>query len=255
LASDFHLLLGKTREMVFSMALALGFPKSYDWARMFLDAHETDWITADYGNEMTGYDFAEFLKRWTRKSGNETWSLAEVWIAQKREQAQMAQVFVSHIQSQTLEATMKHVPHDVPVWLDYLILRQCRSDFRPEQIYGVIRFLCKKRGALAILDEPLMYLKRSFCVFEIACADKGKLSIPAIDTNSKVSEAKIDAQAADCRNKKHKGLVDGFIIGKFEDYESFNECVTDSLTSALQCPVVDIKRGHAEKEFIELTGK
>ncbi|CAK0818046.1 unnamed protein product [Prorocentrum cordatum] len=190
-----------------------------------------------YGDDLTGYDFLESIKTWMRQSRNEAWSLAEVLLARGRSGVGMAALFISHIQAQSLEETLNDVPDEVNLWLDYTTLRQCRDDFDPDRICSTIRYISKvHQGTFAIVDEPtLSYLSRSFCIFEVACTEPTKLRIQVSqDTTQMVMDRTItiDAKKADARNKKHKGYVDGFIVGKWGGFAAFNKSVSEAFAAA-----------------------
>jgi len=113
-------------------------------------------------------------------------------------------VFVSHVQSEPLEATLAGIagpvqssnkagyeifpryrnksgqliypsPQDIhgaltKFFLDYITLRQCIQDFHPVTIAEVIQTIKCTR---AILDTPFTYPSRSFCIFELAATLQG----------------------------------------------------------------------------------
>jgi len=253
---EFHLLLGMTKQSVQLAADMIGFnPEKYSRKTVFEQRGKLDYITGMCGDELTGYDFAENIKLWLRQNQNEEWSLAEVWLAGKGPGVGMATLFVSHIQAQPLEATLHNVPDDVYLWLDYITLRQCQDDFVPERVSGVIQYLSKAHdGTRVVLDEPtLSYLTRSFCIFEVACTKPGKLCIDMSEDTSNMflqGAVSIDAKAATSTSKKHKYLVDGYILGQWGSYRRFNESVSAAFRSAYRSQV------EAEEEVsIEVTDR
>lgn len=235
---DLHLLIGMTKQSIILVAESIGFtPESYSRKAVFEERGKEDYITAMCGHELTGYDFAEKIKLWMKQNEYEEWSLAEVWLAGKRPGVGMATLFVSHIQAQPLETTLKSVPNDTHLWLDYTILRQCQDDFDPERVSGVIQYISKAlHGTHVVLDEPqLSYLKRTFCIFEVACTAPDNLQIEmSEDTASMFLEGAftIDAQAATSTSEKHKYFVDGYIIGQWGSYRRFNESVSAAFRAA-----------------------
>ncbi|CAK0887790.1 unnamed protein product [Prorocentrum cordatum] len=80
---DYHLLIGITKQSVLLAARGIGFPHNYSRRAAFQARGQTDWITPLHGDDLTGYDFAEQIKMWMRDSGNEAWSLAEVWLPRR----------------------------------------------------------------------------------------------------------------------------------------------------------------------------
>jgi len=49
----------------------------------------------------------------------------------------------------------------------------------------------------------------------------------------------IDAEKAECRSKDSQGLVKGYILGKWGDYDLFNRRVTEMLVQAAEKPSTD----------------
>ena len=66
------------------------------------------------------------------------------------------------------------------IWIDYSVLRQCCSDFTPKYIAAVVKHI---GNTLAVEDEAMTYLGRSFCLFELACTPATCLTFP--DNNSR----------------------------------------------------------------------
>eukprot|EP00959_Pyramimonas_sp_CCMP1952_P247539 5174846-Pyramimonas_sp.AAC.1 len=117
---DFHLLLGMTKRSIQQIAGTIGFtPEGYSRKAAFEKCGKSDYITPMCGPELTGYDFIESIKLWMTDTNNREWSVAEVWLSRKDRGVGMATLFVSHVQAQPLEATLKAVPDDAHLWLDY----------------------------------------------------------------------------------------------------------------------------------------
>ncbi|CAK0887789.1 unnamed protein product [Prorocentrum cordatum] len=90
---DYHLLIGITKQSVLLAARGIGFPHNYSRRAAFQARGQTDWITPLHGDDLTGYDFAEQIKMWMRDSGNEAWSLAEVWLPRRNSGVGTAALF------------------------------------------------------------------------------------------------------------------------------------------------------------------
>lgn len=235
---DFHLLVGMTKDSIEAAARGIGFPQNYSREGAFRRRSKRDFITERWGDQMTGYDFAESIKMWIETSGNEAWSLAEVWHARGGRGVGEAVLFISHIQGQSLESTLENVPDNIPVWLDYVILRQCQNDFDPVQIHSVIGYISNEhRGTFAIMDEPsLSYLNRSFCIFEVACTREDKLYIHLSESTRGMflsGSLSIDSKAAEATNKEHKKLVDLYIHAKHGGFDKFNKSVSKALRNGI----------------------
>lgn len=177
---DGHLLLGVRKTAMRKFANTMGFPKQYCRQAVFADLGEPDWISRAYGTQLTGYDFAAAIRHWLKQQGKEELSVAEVLIENGEPGVGMATCFVSHVQSQHIHDTLEALECNPGLlkdtgskkgmegeyfWLDYMILRQCQSDFNPDQIHTVLSTI---RYTLAVEDEERTYLTRSFCLMELA---------------------------------------------------------------------------------------
>jgi len=200
---DGHLLLGVKRKTVRKFADDIGFPKHYCRQAVFGALGEADWISRAYGSQLTGYDFAVAIRHWLKQNGKEDLSVAEVLIEKGELGVGMATCFVSHVQSQHIEDTLQSLEcnpglfKDVGskkalegeyLWLDYIILRQCQSDFCPNQIQTVVEHI---RYTLAVEDDEKTYLTRSFCLMEVAATPPSCLwIIPSTSTRDEVRKGR-----------------------------------------------------------------
>eukprot|EP00929_Paragymnodinium_shiwhaense_P095470 TRINITY_DN56614_c3_g1_i1.p1 TRINITY_DN56614_c3_g1~~TRINITY_DN56614_c3_g1_i1.p1 ORF type:complete len:473 (+),score=51.95 TRINITY_DN56614_c3_g1_i1:79-1419(+) len=177
---DDHLFLGVTEQAVWMFARMIGFPDRFS-RKAFFDSQETetkrfDWITSSFGEKLTGYDFVHCIRDWHKHSEQHEYSSAEYLRKEGYEGVGYPVVFLSHVQSEPLEATLRVTKsslwaeatanHGEPYfWLDYLILRQCTSDFKPEYIVAVIQAIS---WTTCVEDERESYFDRLFCVFEVS---------------------------------------------------------------------------------------
>jgi len=130
-----------------------------------------------------GYDFVNAIRRWLHENGQVDKSVAEVFMQRADSRVGEASLFVSHVQSQSLEGTLEHMPSEPYVWLDYVVLRQCQPDFVPEHIAKVISDI---GNTLVVEDGFQTYLSRAFCVFEVGLTPEGCLEMPITEGRRRV---------------------------------------------------------------------
>eukprot|EP00929_Paragymnodinium_shiwhaense_P087788 TRINITY_DN47923_c0_g1_i1.p1 TRINITY_DN47923_c0_g1~~TRINITY_DN47923_c0_g1_i1.p1 ORF type:complete len:355 (+),score=47.61 TRINITY_DN47923_c0_g1_i1:82-1065(+) len=175
---DSHLLYGVTVQAARDFAELVKLA-GFDRKAYFDRAGKADWITSSYGAELVGYDFALCIRSWMEEHDKRQLSGAEVLAELGNAGVGPATVFVSHVQCEPLEATLKVVVASLSVdkkcWLDYVVLRQCVPDFSPTYVETVIQSISY---TLAVEDEANVYLTRSFCLFELAATPDEKLKFP-----------------------------------------------------------------------------
>ena len=212
-AEESHLRLGMTIEAMEEFTThTLAFPESYR-----RDEAELGFVTEAFGpvnydtkdeekRNLTGYDLIAAIRAWLKAGNNEHLSVCEVLAAEGHPGVGTARIFYSHMQSLCAvkcEGTFYNIvvgvecfehalppKHELFVWMDCFVLRQCHNDFNLKAIRTVIRDI----GCTMVeIDTALAYLKRSFCIFEVfATIESGaKLLVAA---NEKLSgEAKMEA--------------------------------------------------------------
>jgi len=156
---------------------------------------------------VTGYDLADYTRKWQRSKGLEHLSVCEIILVEPdfqhlRQYVGLANVFWSHIQMESFLG-MSSTYHDkndrnedstlwqllsvhnkfgnrLPdqdslfLWVDYFCLKQCQSDFNVDCVIELINDI----GTLvAALDSKFEYLKRSFCVLELYGAVRGSSNL------------------------------------------------------------------------------
>eukprot|EP00929_Paragymnodinium_shiwhaense_P070616 TRINITY_DN35762_c0_g1_i4.p1 TRINITY_DN35762_c0_g1~~TRINITY_DN35762_c0_g1_i4.p1 ORF type:complete len:350 (+),score=35.18 TRINITY_DN35762_c0_g1_i4:93-1142(+) len=187
---DDHLFLGVTERTILKFKDMLRFPASYSRQAYFdrrdAEKDRIDWITPAYGPDLTGYDFVHCLRDWHENNDITDVSSAEYLQAEGDRGVDYPIIFLSHVQSEPLEATLRVTKSvfwreaqkrygEVPFWLDYFVLRQCTRDFDPEHIALVIKAIS---WTVATEDDDETYFSRLFCVFELAAttpfADESK---------------------------------------------------------------------------------
>eukprot|EP00929_Paragymnodinium_shiwhaense_P046801 TRINITY_DN23811_c0_g1_i1.p1 TRINITY_DN23811_c0_g1~~TRINITY_DN23811_c0_g1_i1.p1 ORF type:complete len:189 (+),score=10.92 TRINITY_DN23811_c0_g1_i1:70-636(+) len=146
---DDHLFLGVTLDAIMRFKNLTTFPRGYSRQKYFEDSNREDWITPKYGSGLIGYDFVHSIRQWHNANNLSECSAAEYLKMTGDAGVQSPVIFVSHVQSESLEDTLRvtrsyiwrraeKLYREVPCWLDYLILRQCKNDFNPLHISSVI---------------------------------------------------------------------------------------------------------------------
>merc|ERR1712232_1102398 len=80
--------------------------KEYCRKSHFAKLGKDDFITPNYGEAQTGYDFAEAAKDWLLTQGLPALSVVEVHLKRKRRGVGMARIFLSHVQREPLAKTL-----------------------------------------------------------------------------------------------------------------------------------------------------
>eukprot|EP00929_Paragymnodinium_shiwhaense_P089094 TRINITY_DN49335_c0_g1_i2.p1 TRINITY_DN49335_c0_g1~~TRINITY_DN49335_c0_g1_i2.p1 ORF type:complete len:483 (+),score=41.28 TRINITY_DN49335_c0_g1_i2:117-1565(+) len=233
---DNHLLYGVRVTAIDYFVKSLGFDR-FDRKKYFERVGGKDWITPAYGEKPVGYDFGFAIRCWLEDGAFQDKSVAEVLRKQEQPGVGPASVFVSHVQSQSLEETLLPTRNDTWcakgafLWLDYVVLRQCTFDFEPAAIAAVIKHL---GNTLAVLDCERSYLQRSFCIFEVAASEGCSFKLVPSDMHI-LSKARrsVDCRQAQTRYPEDKTRVDQFIEQGFGGYSRVDKFVTDTIQSAL----------------------
>eukprot|EP00929_Paragymnodinium_shiwhaense_P019065 TRINITY_DN13116_c0_g1_i1.p1 TRINITY_DN13116_c0_g1~~TRINITY_DN13116_c0_g1_i1.p1 ORF type:complete len:439 (+),score=125.77 TRINITY_DN13116_c0_g1_i1:74-1318(+) len=200
-----------------------------------LQQKREDWITEAFGDKLMGYDFCMAIRRWFKqeearlkkesKDGKVKSKVCFPWTSpdkpeevsptdlsgaeylllqfQDKSGVGPATVFVSHVQSETIEQTLRWIqggqsgameklnehlfgiadPSGIKLWLDYLVLRQCQDDFEPLYVTLVIQHIGRTLVVEDDVEEkkggkPQGYLTRFFCIFEVASTPDKCLKFP-----------------------------------------------------------------------------
>merc|ERR1712216_503107 len=77
----------------------------------------------------------------------------------------------------------------VPIWLDYICLRQCRDDFQLER---VLALMGRVPHVLALVDDEIQYPTRSYCVLEAFAAVLFKATLNVQMTDAFTREALVE---------------------------------------------------------------
>jgi len=210
-----HLRMGMTRYAMRDVATAL----LNDYTRTAV------WINQVAGSVICGYDMTEAIKTKLESSGLASYSVAEVMLALGNPGVHcQATVFVSHVQSEAVEDTFRALkyyaqgtrgPSEPTFWLDYFILRQCKSDFVRERIADTI----KNIGRTILITEQLgtvpVAVTRTFCVFEVYATLKANNELSVVPATSvwcvPLEAIRVDLQASSCRSEAHKGEINALI--------------------------------------------
>eukprot|EP00929_Paragymnodinium_shiwhaense_P078471 TRINITY_DN40689_c0_g1_i2.p1 TRINITY_DN40689_c0_g1~~TRINITY_DN40689_c0_g1_i2.p1 ORF type:complete len:534 (+),score=67.00 TRINITY_DN40689_c0_g1_i2:193-1602(+) len=193
---DDHLLLGLSMVGIVYCLAMIGFD-TYDRQAAFLAEGKEDWITKAFGRALTGYDVAVAVRQWLDVNGHRGESAAEVMRELGQESVGAATVFLSHVQVEPLEASLRWVNDSrwcVPgskLWVDYFVLRQCQKDFNVHFIEIVIVHIS---NTLAVEDEAQIYLTRSFCILEVAVTPPGALKFPLVPKRSRAVAKRENAE-------------------------------------------------------------
>lgn len=173
-----HLMNGITLASAKAFAGRLDFPDTY------VRDTNLDWVSQKYGARLTGYDFCTAIRSWLTKEGKNEYSVVETLCDWDDSGIGKADIFISHVQSESLESTFAgmmgavitnrygrakqevHGPNTT-FWVDYFVLRQLKSDFDAIKIAEVINAI---RCTRIIVDPELCYFTRSFCMFELGAS-------------------------------------------------------------------------------------
>ena len=249
---DDHLRLGITIESMEAFVMhELRFPHEYR-----RDETELAWVTSTVGpvkdtgddvdaRNLTGYDLAAAIRAWLKMQGQPGLSVCEVLQMRGHPGVGKANVFYSHIQSLCAvrcEGTFynavlgcdffeSELPTPTYFWMDYFVLRQCHNDFHPDAIGQVIADI----GCTMVeLDRKMLYLTRSFCVFElysaIASNSKVLLNVDASmsgmsNVQNALHNAPIDAAQAASLHDDDKRKIDHYISSSV-GFEALNAEIT-----------------------------
>lgn len=189
-----HLLLGVTYDDAMLFLRMLKWPHCYnEKLRQRILEGEDNMITKSFGKRIVGYDFAKHIRREFRQRGYEDFSVAQVMRAISRRRcrgqwwrrARWADIFLSHVQSEELEVTLKAMRsrsgyfRRTVFFVDYFCLKQCQNDFTTDRIDDAIRRIGHTLMVLdpivTRLDDPHFYpevVDRIWCVFELYCTVK-----------------------------------------------------------------------------------
>jgi len=171
-----HLQFGITGEEAAAFMARIGFPETYK-----RDEQKLGWVTAQCGTSLTGYDVCAAIRLWLETNEYSKYSVVQILMAEGSSGVGLANVFLSHVQSESLANTLKALlgcegttqcvdGKDILFWIDYFVLKQCQRDFDPKKIAIVIDNI----GSTWVnLDFGLSYFKRSFCLFETAASMQG----------------------------------------------------------------------------------
>ena len=77
----------------------LQYPSSY-----VRDQAKLGWVTELHGDELTGYDYGEAVRKWLTDTGNAHRSVCEVLLSRGHDCVSQANVFYSHMQIPNMES-------------------------------------------------------------------------------------------------------------------------------------------------------
>jgi hypothetical protein len=144
-----HLSLGMTCAGLIKFQEFIGFPAAYT------RSPESAWITEQYGEQLTGYDFGEAVRAWLRRTGNEHLSACEALKAQSAfwcANIGTAQVFYSHIQQLSISQTTQTL-----MWCtkNRSLLQRGKDSWCLDRrdIYDLVRNSCADPTTAATLDD------------------------------------------------------------------------------------------------------
>jgi len=163
------------------------------------------WISKAFPDTCTGYHFLDAIREWLHDNLSEFLSVAEVLQAEGECGVGEAQAFVSHVQCEPLQYTLRHLHDDkIKYWIDYLILRACqKGEFKPLGIASLVRSI---GNTIAVVDDECQYFSRLFCIFEAAATPNQRLEIRVSPQTLRAMESTlrvISSQDAKCRDDKH----------------------------------------------------
>jgi len=217
-------------------------------------ASKNNWIESD---EIVGYDLQCAIQDALRENGLQDFSLAEVMLACGHPGVGLACVFLSHVQQETVQFTLKACKNyacktwklaEPFFWLDYFTLRQCQKDFNLNKVFDII----KRIGNTVLVAEALhavpLAVTRTFCVYEVYSTVANhdghrskRLSVIAVNeptgrdlcTRLTKSGLKVDLAAASCRSEEDKQQIDQLILNSI-GFERANDLCTQALDIAFR---------------------
>ena len=156
-------------------------------------------------------------------------------------------------------------------WLDYFCLRQCQSDFDLHIVLGLVRQI---GTFVASIDPALLYVERSFCIFEAyaACAYRDTKFLCHVERSvrwvwghkvchasccaEKLKKKPINSEHAQTRDAKDKRKIDEMIVNGTYLYEpisfkKMNSMITKELNRALT-PALDASAETVETVTIHM---
>jgi hypothetical protein len=256
-----HLRLGITWAGVTMFLIRINFLRNrFQYNPEYTRSDDVSWVDDVYGpvdrgnkNSMTGYDLCSAIRKWLRTHAHTELSVCEVIMTDPlfedmRQHVRKSNVFYSHIQSrqpilmvndmhQGAQAHKSHLPEfkshlpqfieekETYWWIDYFSLRQCKQDFKPEQVVMLIKEIGK---TVAEIDRELVYLRRSFCILEVYATLAGNsqllctLDQRAKDLRRRLGEEEQDEEegpaqpvstiSASTRDPADKELIDRYIV-------------------------------------------
>jgi len=205
------------------------------------------WVTAVYGEELTGYDFAHAVRIFLKQIEKTHMSALEVLLEEADPNIGDALVFYSHWQRWSIDHTAQGMSKALSVckdqlprgergilfWLDYLTIRQCQKDFN----LGTIQACIGGIGCTVAEVTHMAYLERSFCIFEVYATVDGNASLYVCtgmfpDTvRRSLNHKPVCAEMARAMSDEDKKKIDDYIRLLPGGFDSFNMLVADAIVA------------------------
>lgn len=130
---------------------------------------------------------------------------------------------------------------DIPIWLDYISLRQCVNDFSLSRLRQLLSQENRDIAIFVAAAQDGSYMERTFCVFELfACQFAKKKMVVA--QNFAVTEAEMHAvckdvktEAAQTRDPVQKDTIDNYIKQCIEGaHEGLDRVVKEAFMQSVE---------------------